>query len=264
MSSSRPPLVTPMSQGESGTENGTPTSRSGVVIDPVSGREVIVEDLGAPASTREELREENSPHESRISSRAQSEMEFERSNGELNQESFAEEFRRLHGNVNSQNVMRSTGINDDNEFNVQNVLRDAIINPANLEQRVNNLRIRSQALAQAADRTFSELANMDLAPRARVPSRQPTPPPNYDQAVRQPVVPQPVARSGAEFTPIRLPPNKACTHRLIVVNGRNEDILERQREAARVQAERIAALEAELEQTRNQSTRPTQSGARTQ
>jgi hypothetical protein len=28
---------------------------------------------------------------------------FERPNGELNQESFAEEFRRLHGNVNSNN-----------------------------------------------------------------------------------------------------------------------------------------------------------------
>jgi hypothetical protein len=147
--------------------------------------------------------------------------------------------------------MRSTGINDD-DFNVQNVLRDAIINPASLEQRVNNLRIRSQALAQAADRTLASWQIWILAPPAPVQSRQPNPASQLRSSCTGTCSTS--ARIGAQFTPIRLPPGQGMYAQAYrQERARREDILDRQRaRLPRAQADRIANLEAELERLRGQ------------
>jgi hypothetical protein len=96
--------------------------------------------------------------------------------------------------------------------------------------------------------------------RQPVQSRQPTPPPNYEQAVREPVVPQP--RSEATFTPIRLPPGQGMYAQAYrQERARSEAMLDNQREVRRAQANRIANLEAELEQLRGQRANAEQTAA---
>jgi hypothetical protein len=200
-SSNRPPLTTPASQrGPPNSERRppTPVSARQVVVDPVSGREVIVEDVDSEPEPVPDQRSEISGLDDAIWS-----LNLERDDGGLDQEAFADDFRRLHGNAASAGPnLRSTAISDSrpnarseiNEFSTENIIRDAIIDPTGLENRVANLRRRAYALAEEASRPLSDI--MDVR----------TPPPEYDQAVRQPQVPQP---NGQEFVPIRLEPHNS-------------------------------------------------------
>jgi hypothetical protein len=228
----RPPLMSPRRNPQA-----PETSVNGVVIDPVSGREVIVEDVGIE-SLRESL--SDVPEVPPVPAQNVDEH-FQRDDGGLDQDAFAEDFQRLHGNSNSANNMRSTGIND---LNVSNVLRDAILDPTGLEQRIESLRARAQAVADT-----TQLLRDD-------PIQLPSPPPNYEEATEASRRDSPPGNTGQTFVPIRLPPGQGMYEMAARRQASFRENQGRRRNDSldnHVQNERVRQLERENRRLRDQN-----------
>jgi hypothetical protein len=200
--------------------NQTETSRQNLCIDPVSGHEVTIEDVGIDDGTQQNLLQ---PIQS-TQSRSSTPRPIERPNGQIDQEAFAAEFHRLHTNDTVNNNLRQNVSRSNAQINVIDNL-GPLPTLTSLEGRVETLRRRAHE-AEEDSRNIDSLAsrtqfldqirqsNLDGVMRDPLNHRgdtvlQDTPPPPYESVQRrEPRVPMPSGGTNG-FQPFRLPPEQS-------------------------------------------------------